>query len=300
MAAGSARPHLLLPYRLGCGAGRGPANSTARAGTSVRTRGERPPSSVSRGSPHSRSLAGCRPELGPSRLGFPVRRERRRGRPLPSSPQVTRTSARNTCASSASHRPRRRARARQMAVLPQGDHTFRAFVRSTLTDFGPERNALQEGAFPRLQECCERRGCRSQAIDLRWRASREASLDQRTISVCLKEIRRRQHVTPRPNAVALLDQRYGWRPEPAQIPAAEFEQILGNVSVDERESLLWRDDRPQSAKGCTAKTTTLPRQSTSFSRKPASVRTVPCGARQGDRWAWSRRRDTRQVRAWGH
>lgn len=89
--------------------------------------------------------------------------------------------------------------------------TFRVFVSSTFRDFAAERNALQEHVWPRLRELCRKHGARLQAIDLRWGVSEEAGRDQRTMDVCLAEIRRCQQVTPRPNFVVLMGDRYGWR-----------------------------------------------------------------------------------------
>ena len=107
--------------------------------------------------------------------------------------------------------------------------TFRIFVSSTFSDLKEERNALQERVFPRLRELCAEHGARLQAIDLRWGVSEEASLDQQTMNICLGEIERSQQVTPRPNFVVLLGDRYGWCPPPPQIPAAEFARILATL-----------------------------------------------------------------------
>ena len=69
-------------------------------------------------------------------------------------------------------------------------------------------------------------GCRFQAIDLRWGVREEAALDQQTMRICLGEIERCQRVTPRPNFIVLLGDRYGWRPLPVEILADECEEIL--------------------------------------------------------------------------
>jgi myo-inositol catabolism protein IolC len=90
--------------------------------------------------------------------------------------------------------------------------TFRVFVSSTFQDFRAERDALQAKVWPRLRELCFRHGARFQAIDLRWGVSQEASQAQQIMQICLNEIRRCQEVTPRPNFVVLLGDRYGWRP----------------------------------------------------------------------------------------
>jgi hypothetical protein len=45
---------------------------------------------------------------------------------------------------------------------------FRVFVSSPFKDFVAERDALHATAFDRLRALCRRRGCRFQAVDLRW------------------------------------------------------------------------------------------------------------------------------------
>jgi len=117
------------------------------------------------------------------------------------------------------------------------DKTFRVFVSSTFSDLKAERDALQAQVFPRLRDLCERHGAHFQAIDLRWGVSQQASRDQQTMDICLREIARCQEVTPRPNFIVLLGDRYGWCPPPAQIPAGEFEQLLKKV-IPEKKALL--------------------------------------------------------------
>jgi WD40 repeat protein/HEAT repeat protein len=116
---------------------------------------------------------------------------------------------------------------------------FRIFVSSTFNDLKNERNALQERVFPRLKELCLKYNYRFQAIDLRWGIPDEANLDQKTMRICLDEIKRCQKVSPRPNFLVLLGDRYGWLPPPEEIPFSEFQHILdfcrSNQSVLEGE-----------------------------------------------------------------
>lgn len=124
--------------------------------------------------------------------------------------------------------------------------TFRVFVSSTFSDLKAERDALHRNVFPKLRNLCMQHSCRFQAIDLRWGVRREASLDQKTLRICLKEIERCQQITPRPNFIVILGDRYGWRPLPEEIEAAEFENILKQVGTSTEKQLLlqWfrRDD----------------------------------------------------------
>jgi hypothetical protein len=133
--------------------------------------------------------------------------------------------------------------------MMMSSRTFRVFVSSTFSDLTAERNALQRFAFPRLRDLAAAHGCRFQAIDLRWGVGEEAALDQQTMKICLTEIERCQQVSPRPNFVILLGDRFGWRPLPCAIPEDEFERILPLASPEEREQLLWREEQSPEAKG---------------------------------------------------
>ncbi|HMS38825.1 MAG TPA: DUF4062 domain-containing protein [Pyrinomonadaceae bacterium] len=127
--------------------------------------------------------------------------------------------------------------------MAQTTNTFRIFVSSTFSDLHIERNALREFVFPRLHELCLQNGCRFQAIDLRWGVSADAGRDQKTMQICLEEIKRCQRVTPRPNFIVLLGDRYGWCPLPEEILADEFEKILEFISDDEKKDLLWDEKK---------------------------------------------------------
>lgn len=121
------------------------------------------------------------------------------------------------------------------AALVGAQPVFRLFVSSTFADMQAERDTLAEHVFPFLEEYCRTRGARFQAVDLRSGISREAGADQLTMQICLDEVRRCQRLTPRPNFIALLGDRYGWQPLPTEIDAGEFETILGQLSSAEAE-----------------------------------------------------------------
>ena len=102
---------------------------------------------------------------------------------------------------------------------------IRVFVSSTFSDMKLERNALQEQVFPKLEELCLKNGFQFQSIDLRWGVSTEAGLDHRTMRICFDELRRAQEISPEPNFLVLLGDRYGWRPLPEAISEREFEAL---------------------------------------------------------------------------
>jgi hypothetical protein len=123
--------------------------------------------------------------------------------------------------------------------------TFRVFVSSTFADLKAERDALQREVFPRLRELCARQGTRFQAVDLRWGVGEETIRDQRALATGLAEVRRCQRISPRPNFLVLLGNRYGVRLLPTTIPSAEIEAILQYVPAAQAKRLQsWytRDD----------------------------------------------------------
>lgn len=113
---------------------------------------------------------------------------------------------------------------------------FRVFISSTFSDMKAERDALLMNTFPKLREYCQKLGARFQALDLRWGVSQEAALDQQTMNICFEELKRCQRLSPKPNFIILLGQRYGWRPLPVTIPATVFERIIGIVAITSTDS----------------------------------------------------------------
>ena len=123
--------------------------------------------------------------------------------------------------------------------MPQTTKTFRVFVSSTFTDMREERRILQKDVFPRLKTLCESKGATFQDVDLRWGVNEDAQLDQRTMDICLGEIDRCQKLSPKPNFIILLGDKYGWQPIPARIPSVEMGSILKQCDEEEK-SLLKR------------------------------------------------------------
>ncbi len=123
--------------------------------------------------------------------------------------------------------------------------TFRLFISSTFSDMAHERRILHEQVFPKLTRLCASRGAGFQAVDLRWGVNEESQLDHKTMDICLGEIERCQRLSPKPNFLVLLGDRYGWEPVPARILSDEFEELRAQANRDEGELLhRWyvRDD----------------------------------------------------------
>ena len=118
--------------------------------------------------------------------------------------------------------------------MPQTTKTFRVFVSSTFTDMRAERHVLQTDVFPRLKALCESKGASFQGVDLRWGVNEEAQLDQKIMDICLGEIARCQKLSPKPNFIILLGDKYGWQPIPSSIPSDEMQLIQKVLTGDEK------------------------------------------------------------------
>jgi hypothetical protein len=114
---------------------------------------------------------------------------------------------------------------------------FRLFISSTFSDFIAEREALKRNVFPRLEQYCAERGAQFQAIDLRWGITEQAQREHKTLRICLEEVRRCQHLSPRPNFAVLLGNRYGWEPVPARIPVDHWKR-LRKLATSEQWGLI--------------------------------------------------------------
>ena len=111
---------------------------------------------------------------------------------------------------------------------------IRIFVSSTFTDMKAERDHLHETAFKRLDEYCQLLGWSFQAIDLRWGIPEEANVDQKTVALCEQEIERCIQLSPKPNFLVLLGDRYGWCPPPAEIPRRELRALRPYLSPEDK------------------------------------------------------------------
>jgi hypothetical protein len=107
--------------------------------------------------------------------------------------------------------------------------TIRLFASSTFSDMKAERDVLQADVFPRLRQLCLSNGLRFQPIDLRWGVPEEAGKDNRTMRICLRELKRCQEGRPKPNFLILFGDRYGWRLLPEIILAGIFIQLRAHL-----------------------------------------------------------------------
>lgn len=87
-----------------------------------------------------------------------------------------------------------------------------------------ERNLLQE-LFVDIERKYAKDGWQIENIDLRWGVSEEAGLDNKTMQICIEELKRCQELSPKPNFIILLGDRYGWVPLPEIVPATQYKLL---------------------------------------------------------------------------
>ena len=110
-------------------------------------------------------------------------------------------------------------------------------MSSTFTDMKEERSILQKKVFPKLEKFCEENSARFQAVDLRWGVNEESQLNQKTLEICLNEIARCQKISPKPNFLILLGDKYGWQPIPTKIPETEMLKIRSVTDIQKADLL---------------------------------------------------------------
>lgn len=127
--------------------------------------------------------------------------------------------------------------------MPSSTRIFRVFVSSTFADWSPERNLLQREVWPEVARKCRALGYRFQAIDLRWGVSEEALRTGKLMELCLAEIARCQRLSPKPNFLLLVGDRYGYRPLPEKIETTDLQDLLDSLSAGDKQFLIG-DGRP--------------------------------------------------------
>lgn len=104
---------------------------------------------------------------------------------------------------------------------------IRFFVSSTFADMTRERNLLQH-LFRKISADYLKKEWQIEMVDLRWGISKEAGLENRTMQICKEELYRCQQLSPRPNFIILLGNRYGWIPLPELIGVNDAQSLQMN------------------------------------------------------------------------
>ena len=101
---------------------------------------------------------------------------------------------------------------------------IRFFISSTFADMKVERDLLQE-VFKEIIPIYRQKGWQIETVDLRWGISTEAGYHNKTMQICEQELKRCQQLSPKPNFIILLGNRYGWIPLPEKIAMRDYEKL---------------------------------------------------------------------------
>ncbi|XP_039262627.2 telomerase protein component 1-like [Styela clava] len=98
------------------------------------------------------------------------------------------------------------------APLPKPWRTVRVFISSTIKDMLSERDALVHKVFPVLRESAKKLRLNVIETDLRWGITGEDSRYDRSVGICLQEVRKCDIF------ICMLGERYGWMPKDYGFP----------------------------------------------------------------------------------
>lgn len=122
----------------------------------------------------------------------------------------------------------------KLGYTPNRHPIIRFFISSTFVDMVDERNELRS-IIKELSEEYAKEGWTIEAVDLRWGISSKEALDNKTMTICLDEISNCQMISPRPNFIMLIGERYGWVPLPEIIP----QNVVDGLDLTDEERILF-------------------------------------------------------------
>jgi hypothetical protein len=119
-----------------------------------------------------------------------------------------------------------------MTAPPATENVVRVFVSSTFRDMHAERDHLVTVVFPELRERLEPLGLELRDVDLRWGIPQTGVDGERANpwAYCKQWIERSE-----PLFVSILGQRYGCKPEPADIAEEQDRRTFAGMSITEME-----------------------------------------------------------------
>jgi hypothetical protein len=118
------------------------------------------------------------------------------------------------------------------------NRVVRFFVSSTFDDTLHERNFLLEDVIPYVMECAQNRGLDIALSEMRFGIREKASADNRTLEICLDELRHCQQVSAGLNFILIAGDKYGFRPCPYRIDKEQFDALLVHMQPEEARLVL--------------------------------------------------------------
>ena len=107
-------------------------------------------------------------------------------------------------------------------------------LSSTFTDTASERNLLIADVVPYLQQYARKYNFDFRLVEMRWGIRAEASSAHQTSEICMAELERCQRESQGFSYVFLGCQKYGFRPFPAKIPKAVFEDLRKKMPAEDQ------------------------------------------------------------------
>ncbi|XP_072178165.1 NACHT domain- and WD repeat-containing protein 1-like [Diadema setosum] len=122
--------------------------------------------------------------------------------------------------------------------VPRSGREVWVFISSTFTDTMIERDTLLTDVYPYIRDYCRQIGMDFNVVDFRWGIRQGASNRHMAAEICLREVARCRENSIGPYFVAILGDKYGYRPIPPKLPEVVYQMVLGHLEKEETKESM--------------------------------------------------------------
>eukprot|EP00052_Salpingoeca_macrocollata_P022411 m.194605 g.194605 ORF g.194605 m.194605 type:complete len:1707 (+) comp21792_c0_seq1:125-5245(+) len=133
--------------------------------------------------------------------------------------------------------------------FPVPSTVLKMYLCSNDQDTDMETTAILEQIVPHMREVARARGVEVQVVALRWGVPHTLTVERLALNTCAARLKDCVATSCGLNFLALLTDKYGFRPLPPSIPVDEFVQLTDRIQMKEALALItswyYRDDNMQ-------------------------------------------------------
>ncbi|XP_063954559.1 NACHT and WD repeat domain-containing protein 2-like [Lytechinus pictus] len=122
--------------------------------------------------------------------------------------------------------------------MDSGGRSVWVFISSTFTDTRIERDLLLLDAYPYIRDYCRQIGIDFNVVDFRWGIRQGASNRHMAADICYNEVARCRDNSIGPYFVAILGNKYGYRPIPPKFTMTKYQKVVAYLEKEETSESL--------------------------------------------------------------
>ncbi|XP_041462777.1 NACHT and WD repeat domain-containing protein 2-like [Lytechinus variegatus] len=122
--------------------------------------------------------------------------------------------------------------------MDSGGRSVWVFISSTFTDTRIERDLLLMDAYPYIRDYCRQIGIDFNVVDFRWGIRQGASNRHMAADICYNEVARCRDNSIGPYFVAILGNKYGYRPIPPKFTMTTYQKVVAYLEKEETSESL--------------------------------------------------------------